>query len=353
MSRKPRVGLVGVTGYTGMELARLLAVHPQMELCRVTSRKESGLPLSSLYPFLRGFGIGDLAVTPPDPDDLARACDLVFLAIPHGASMTLGAELLRKGCKVVDLSADFRLRDKSVYEAWYAVPHTEPEALAEAVYGLPELYAERIAGARLVANPGCYPTASILGLYPALGNVLVEGDGIVIDAKSGATGAGRGAKVGSLFCEVHDSFRAYSLAGHRHTPEIEQELALFAGRRDMAVSFNTHLLPVNRGILCSIYTRLMYPSTPLEDIHAVYESAYASHGFVRVLPLGQLPELRSVRGTMFCDIALVKDERTGRLIIVSVIDNLCRGASGQALANANLMTGLPLDMGLCLAPLCP
>lgn len=347
-----RVGLVGVTGYTGMELARLLAVHPYMELCRVTSRKEAGAALSSIYPFLQGFPIGDLVISPPDAADLAGACDIVFLAIPHGASMTLGSELIDKGCKVVDLSADFRLRDSAVYEAWYKVSHTEPAALAEAVYGLPELYADNIAPARLVANPGCYPTASILGLYPALANGFVDTGDIVIDAKSGTTGAGRGAKVGSLFCEVHDSFKAYNLAAHRHTPEIEQELSRFAGEA-MVISFNTHLLPVNRGILCTMYTRLRDASMPVEKIHAAYETVYAGHVFMRVLPLGRLPELRSVRGTMFCDIGLVKDDRTGRLIVVSAIDNLCRGASGQALANANLMAGLPLDAGLRLSPLCP
>lgn len=347
-----RVGLVGVTGYTGMELARLLALHPQMELSRVTSRQQAGMELAALYPFLQGFRIGGLVITPPDISDLARTCEIVFLAVPHGAAMTLGAELTRKGCKVVDLSADFRLRDKSVYEAWYKVDHTEPEALGGAVYGLPELYADNIAPAKLVANPGCYPTASILGLYPALKHAFIEPDDIVIDAKSGTTGAGRGAKVGSLFCEVHDTFKAYNLTAHRHTPEIEQELALIAGE-SMKVSFNTHLLPINRGILCTIYTRLKDASASLAAIHAAYESEYANHEFVRVLPPGQLPELRSVRGTMFCDVALVKDERTGRLIIVSIIDNLCRGASGQAVANANLMSGLPLEAGLRLAPLCP
>ena len=347
-----RAGLVGVTGYTGMELVRLLEGHPGMELTRVTSRKEAGAPLASIYPFLQGLRSGEVIITEPDPADLAAACDVVFLAIPHGTAMTMGAELLGKGCKVVDLSADYRLRDKSVYEQWYKVAHNEPGALAEAVYGLPELYAEETANARLTANPGCYPTASILGLYPALKEGFIELSDIVIDAKSGATGAGRGTNLGSLFCEVHDTFRAYNLAGHRHTPEIEQELSVIAGT-GLTVSFNTHLLPINRGILATIYTKLKDAGVRLEDVHEAYCRAYARHPFVRVLPTGKLPELRSVRGTMFCDIALVHDPRTGRLIIVSIIDNLCRGASGQALANANLMTGLPLDAGLCLAPLVP
>lgn len=352
MSKTIRVGLIGVTGYTGMEFVRLVEMHPAFHLTRVTSRKEAGVTLEKLYPFLQGMGSGALSVVAPDPDDLTDACDIVFLAVPHSAAMTLGAELLRKGCKVVDLSADFRLRDTAVYEQWYNVAHTEPEALAEAVYGLPELYAEQIAQAKLIANPGCYPTASILGLYPALRHGLVDPRDIVIDAKSGTSGAGRGAKVGSLFCEVHDSFKAYNLAAHRHTPEIEQELSVIAGT-PMCVSFNTHLLPVNRGILATIYTKAAHPEMTLEKAHAVYQSTYAGHPFVRVLPQGSLPELRSVRGTMYCDIGLVFDPRSQRLIIVSVIDNLCRGASGQALANANLMSDLPVTTGLAFPPLVP
>jgi N-acetyl-gamma-glutamyl-phosphate reductase len=347
-----RVGLVGVTGYTGMELVRLLAGHPRMRLAKVTSRKEAGNPLAAMYPFMQGLEGGDLMISEPDADDLAAACDIVFLAIPHGAAMTMGAEMVRKGRKVVDLSADFRLRDKDVYERWYKVPHTEPEALQEAVYGLPELYSREIACARLVANPGCYPTSAVLGLYPALKNALIRTTDIVIDAKSGASGAGRGAVIPSLYCEVHDSFRAYNLAGHRHTPEIEQELSVIAGR-PVTLSFNTHLLPINRGILSTIYTRLHDPAMAPEAVNAVYRTAYADDPFVRILPPGKLPDVRSVRGSMFCDIALVVDPRTERLIIVSVIDNLCRGASGQAIANANLMSGLPLDTGLHLPPLVP
>lgn len=347
-----RAGLVGVTGYTGMELVRLLEQHPDMRLVRVTSRKEAGKTLSAVYPFLQGLASGDLLITEPAPAELAASCDIVFLAIPHGAAMGTGAGLAGLGCKVVDLSADFRLRDKTVYEAWYSVEHTEAKALAGAVYGLPELYAKDVAKATLVANPGCYPTASILGLYPALKSGLVESDGIVIDAKSGTTGAGRGVKLGSLFCEVHDTFKAYSMGAHRHTPEIEQELSAISGA-DMRVSFNPHLLPVNRGILATIYTRLKNPDTSLDEVHAIFDDAYAAHSFVRVLPKGGLPELRFVRGTMYCDIGLVLDPRTGRLIILSAIDNLCRGASGQAVANANLMCGLPLETGLRLPPMIP
>ncbi len=350
-AKKIRVGLVGVTGYTGMELTRILALHPHMELVRATSRKEAGLRLDSLYPSLRGFTPGELIITEPDPADLVGACEVVFLAIPHGAAMETAGALLEAGCKVVDLSADFRLRDAAVYSQWYKVEHSRPKELAEAVYGLPELYAEDMKKARLIANPGCYPTASILALHPALKAGLIEAEGLVIDAKSGATGAGRGASVPTLFCEVADSFKAYGLASHRHTPEIEQELSLAAGR-PLTLSFNPHLLPINRGILATIYATLKIDA-PLEEIHGLYERTYAPHPFVRVLPPGELPLLRSVRGTMFCDIGLVKDPRTNRLILVSCIDNLCRGASGQAVAGANLMCGLPLDSGLRFAPLVP
>ncbi|MGE4537126.1 MAG: N-acetyl-gamma-glutamyl-phosphate reductase [Desulfovibrio sp.] len=345
------VGLVGVTGYTGMELARLLAVHPVLRLTRATSRAEAGKPLRALYPFLQGFEAGDVSITEPDAADLAASCKLVFLAVPHGAAMDYAAELLDAGLSVVDLSADFRLADADVYASWYGLPHRHPALLPDAVYGLPELYAPRIKKAKLVANPGCYPTSVILGLAPALSAGLIETNGIVADSKSGASGAGRKAAVGTLFCEVHDSFRAYNLGKHRHTPEIEQELGKLAGA-DITVSFNPHLLPIDRGILSTIYTRLAKAAT-LEGIHARYDKFYAEKPWVRVLPLGKLPETRYVRGTMFCDIGLVLDPRTNRLIVVSAIDNLCRGASGQAVACANLMSGLPADAGLRLAPMMP
>ncbi|MDR2605467.1 MAG: N-acetyl-gamma-glutamyl-phosphate reductase [Desulfovibrio sp.] len=349
---KVRVGLVGVTGYTGMELARLLAAHPFMSLTRATSRSEEGRGLADLHPFLRGTAVGELAISAPDPEDLARACDLVFLAVPHGAAMSLAADLLRRGLRVLDLSADFRLRDKAVYERWYATEHTEPDLLTESVYGLPELHGAELAGARLTANPGCYPTGAVLGLYPVLKNGIAGDSPPIIDAKSGVSGAGREAKVGSLFSEVSDNFKAYSLSTHRHTPEIEQELSRIAGR-PLTVSFSPHLLPVNRGILSTIYVDLKNPNMPLRDIRSLYAEAYADHAFVRFLREGALPDLRSVRGSMYCDIGLVKDERNGRLIIVTCIDNMCRGASGQAIAGANLMCGLPSAAGLGLIPLAP
>jgi len=351
MSQIIKAGLVGVTGYTGMELARLMTHHSNMELVRATSRSEAGKSLADIYPFLTRLPLGDLVITQPDPADLANECDVVFLAVPHKTAMEIGAALLEEGVKVVDLSADFRINDKATYEKWYDVEHTQADLLSEAVYGLPELYLDQIMGARLIANPGCYPTSAILGLAPALEAKVIETNDIVIDSKSGTSGAGRGANVGTLFCEVADNFRAYSLPSHRHTPEIEQEISKVAGT-DITVSFNTHLLPIDRGILSTIYTKLT-ADTSLEEIHDLYTDFYADKPLVRILPMGQLPETRFVRGTVFCDIGLVVDPRTGRLIIISAIDNLCRGASGQALMNANLICGLDIDEGLPMAPMMP
>jgi len=347
-----RVGLVGVTGYTGMELARLLAGHPSMELVAATSRSEAGKAVKDLFPHMDGFACGELEITQPDPKTLARDCDLVFLAVPHGTAMDIAAELLETGVPVVDFSADYRLKSADVYNRWYGLAHTHPDLLSDAVYGLVELYADQVKTARLVANPGCYPTSIILGLYPALAANLIEPDGIVADSKSGTTGAGRGAKVGSLYCEVADNFKAYGLASHRHTPEIEQELSLVTGE-SMLVSFNPHLLPINRGILSTIYAKLADSDLDAQTIHDVYAEFASAHPWVRVKPLGQLPELKNVRGTMFCDVGITVDPRTDLLIVTSAIDNLCRGAAGQALANANLMLGLPMDQGLNLAPLVP
>jgi len=346
-----KAGLVGVTGYTGMELARILAGHPSIRLAAATSRQDAGKRLDSLYPFLRGLPGGDVVLCEPDAASLAKICDVAFLAVPHGAAMEIGAELLHAGVKVVDLSADFRLRDAAVYEQWYR-EHTQKELLSRAVYGLPELYAADIRQASLIANPGCYPTASILGLYAALRHGLCKPDCIIIDAKSGTTGAGRKAAVPSLYCEVADSFRPYNIGGrHRHTPEIEQELSLAAGS-PVTVSFNPHLLPIGRGIIATIYAELA-GNVSSEEAQAAYEEQWRGCPWVRVLPAGSLPETRNVRGTMYCDIAVTVDARAKRLIAVSAIDNLCRGASGQAVANANLMFGLPVDAGLGFAPMVP
>ncbi len=343
-----KAGLIGVSGYTGMELVRLLASHPNFTLSLATSRQEEGKKIEDIYPFMRGIKGGEIVISNPSPKAIHKACDIVFLAVPHGIAMEMAEELLAEGCKIVDLSADFRLKDVNTFEAWYKSEHKASNLLEQAIYGLPELYADKIKNAKLIANPGCYPSASILGLYPAVESTIINLDTIVIDAKSGTSGAGRKAAVPSLFCEVHDTFKAYGLATHRHTPEIEQEISNIA-QKDVVLSFNPHLVPMNRGILATIYTNLIR-DIEIEQVHAIYTEAYENDFFVRVLPIGILPETRYVRGTMFCDIGLTICPRTKRLIITSAIDNLSRGASAQAIANANLMCGLDLNTGLMAAP---
>lgn len=359
-----RVALVGATGYAGMELLRLVTGHPNMELTVATSRTDDGTRLDALYPFLLGTPTGEVELVKPDPELIAKEADICFLAVPHGAAMDTAAELLGAGLRVVDLSADFRLKDPEVYAEWYGLAHRQTDLIAEAVYGLPELNGEAIANARLIAGPGCYPTAAILGLWPAAIHRLIDPDDIVIDAKSGTSGAGRKASVGTLYCEVADNFRAYNIGKHRHTPEIEQIVGELAGLcattsgpgagscDDFTVSFTPHLLPINRGILATIYTHLA-DGVDAASVRETYEAHYANHPYVRVLPEGVLPETRWVRGTMYADIGLVADPRTGRLIIVSAIDNVNRGAAGQAVACANLMLGLDVDAGLTAGPLMP
>jgi N-acetyl-gamma-glutamyl-phosphate reductase len=259
--------------------------------------------------------------------------------------MEMSALLLDRGVKVVDLSADFRLREDKTYTYWYGMEHSRTDLLQEAVYGLPELYADRIAGARLVANPGCYPSSVILGLYPALAEGLIHPQGLILDSKSGASGAGKKLKPDFLFCEIENDFRPYGLGGmHRHTPEIEQELSGVAGR-DMTVSFNPHLLPVDRGIISTMYADPAV-GTDIDEIASAYTRYYGDDDWVRVLPRGEIPSLSAVRGGMYCDIGVIQDRRSGKIVFVSAIDNLCRGASGQALANANLMLGLDMGAGL-------
>ena len=348
---KKNAAVIGVTGYTGMELVRILSTHPGFELRAVTSRSELGKLLQDVFPFMRGMPGGVLPMTFPDPELVARDCEYVFLGVPHKTAMDMTAGFLEQRAKVVDLSADFRLRSAREYTDWYGAEHTQAELLEEAVYGLPEIYSSDISGARLVANPGCYPTSVILALYPGLARGVLDPEGIIADSKSGVSGAGRDPKTGKLFSEVSDSFRAYSLAGHRHTPEMEQELSL-AGQEEVRLSFSPHLVPMIRGILSTCYVRLK-DKVDVGDLRKVYQDFYRDSPWVRILPEGVLPETRWVRGTMFCDLNFVWDERTQRLIIVSCIDNLCRGASGQAVANANLMAGFDLELGLGAAPLLP
>lgn len=341
-----RVGIAGASGYTGFELVRILSGHPEVEIKVITSRAQAGHRLDEHYPALRRHC--DLTFQEPDPDTLASGTDLVFTALPHQAAMDLVPELLNRGVKVVDLSADYRFRDASVYEAWYQ-PHKTPELLAQAVYGLPELYRDRIATARLVGNPGCYPTSVILAAAPLLANKLIDPATLIADSKSGVSGAGRGASLSTHFCEVNEGFKAYKVGGqHRHMPEIEQELSLVAAR-PVRISFTPHLVPMSRGILSTVYAGLKTGVTA-EKLDEIYESFYRSAPFVRLCTQGELPSPLQVRGSNYCDIGWRIDEHTGRIIVVSVIDNLTRGASGQAVCNMNLMSGLPEGLGLDRAP---
>ncbi len=343
------VGIIGASGYTGAELVRILADHPQVRLRAATSRQYAGKDLAEVFPSLNkrvAIRCEDLGVA-----ELIPRADFFFTAVPHKTAMDIVPQLLAAGKKVVDLSADYRLHDQALYEQWYQ-PHSSPQLLAEAVYGLPELHREAIRGARLVANPGCYPTSVILGLAPLLRQGLIEPDSIVIDSKSGTSGAGRTANVANLYCEVADSFKAYKVGGtHRHIPEIEQELSL-AARRALRVSFTPHLLPISRGILSTIYARLNQAGTQA-DIQALYRDTYADEPFVRVLAAGQQPATQHVRGSNCCDIALQRDERTGRIIVTSAIDNIGKGASGQAVQNMNLMNGFAEETALTGAAFFP
>ncbi len=340
-----RVGIVGGTGYTGVELLRLLAIHPEVEVSVITSRSEAGVPVADLYPNLRGHL--NLGFTEPDVERLAE-CDLVFFATPNGTAMQMVPELLEKGTRVVDLAADFRLRDAQVWEQWYGVKHACPELLQEAVYGLPEIHREAIRGARLVANPGCYPTAVTLGYLPLVEAGLLDLTGLIADAKSGVSGAGRTASVPTLMGECGESFKAYAVPGHRHLPEISQNLALAAGEK-VDLTFVPHLLPMIRGIHATLYGRV--EGEP--DLQALFEQRYAAEPFVDVLPSGSHPETRSVRGVNICRIAVHRPQGADTVVILSVIDNLVKGAAGQAVQNMNLMLGLDESMGLNSVALLP
>ncbi len=343
-----RIAVVGASGYTGVELLRLLSQHPDVELVSVTSRQYAGQSVGEVFPSLQGSL--DLVFEDVNPTALAGRVDLVFTAVPHQTAMGMIPELLDAGCRVVDLSADFRISDQSTYEAWYQ-EHTAPELLQEAVYGLPELFRAQISSARLIANPGCYPTSVALALAPLLEEHLIDASTLIVDSKSGTSGAGRAAKVDTLYCEVNEGFKAYSLPRHRHTPEIEQTLGRLTGS-DVTISFTPHLLPVSRGILSTCYAKLS-KDLSLDVLHDIYLERYASETFVRVLPKGQLPNIAQVCGSNYCDIGLAVDDRTGRVIAIAVIDNLIKGAAGQAIQNMNLMFSLPENTGLMVPPLFP
>jgi len=341
-----RVGIVGGTGYTGAELLRLLAGHPRVSLAAITSRSEAGMAVADLFAHLRGRV--DLTFTEPDAGRLGE-CDLVFFATPNGTAMQIAPELLARGTRVVDLAADFRLKDSAVWERWYGTAHACPELLSEAVYGLPELNREAIRGARLIANPGCYPTAVTLGFLPLLERGLVDTGWLVADVKSGVSGAGRKAAVGVLMAEVGESFKAYSVGGHRHQPEIAQNLSALAGM-GLRLTFVPHLVPMIRGIEATLYARLRERG---QGLQALFEERYRSEVFVDVMPPGSHPDTRSVRGSNSCRIALAEPLGDGVVVVQSVIDNLVKGAAGQAVQNMNLMFGLPESLaldGLALLP---
>ena len=344
-----KVAIVGASGYTGVELLRILYTHPEAAVTCVTSEQSAGKRISDVFPSLRSRC--DMVLENLEPVRVAEKADFIFTALPHKAAMEVVPTFLKLGKRVVDLSADYRLRDAKEYEKWYE-PHMSPTLLKKAVYGLPELKREKIAGADLVANPGCYPTSVILGLAPLLEKGLIDTATIVADSKSGVSGAGRSAKVDNLFCEVNDGFKAYGVGGvHRHIPEIEQELSLLAGNK-ITITFTPHLVPMDRGILSTIYA-MPAQNTTAANLLKVYAEFYKGEAFVRVLPEGSFPSTSHVRGSNFCDIGVTVDQRTGRVIVVSAIDNVVKGASGQAVQNMNIMNGFPENMGLEGLPLFP
>jgi N-acetyl-gamma-glutamyl-phosphate reductase len=343
-----KVGIVGGTGYTGVELLRLLAAHPEVQLTAITSRKEDGLPVADMFPSLRGHV--DLAFSAPDKADLSK-CDVVFFATPHGVAMAQAPELLKAGVKVIDLAADFRIKDQASFEKWYKIPHTAPELLEEAVYGLAELNREDIKKARLVANPGCYPTTMQLGYYPLLKAGVIDAGSLIADAKSGVSGAGRKAEIGTLFSEASDNFKAYGVAGHRHTPETSAQLQRYTGEK-VGLIFTPHLVPMIRGMFSTLYARLT-KDIDNAALQALFEAEYQDSAFVDVMPFGSLPETRSTRGSNTLRMALHRPENGDTLVILVVQDNLVKGASGQAVQCMNLMFGLPETTGLQQIALLP
>lgn len=342
---KIKVGIVGGTGYTGVELLRLLALHPNAELTVITSRGEAGLPVADMFPSLRTYV--DLTFSDPAQVDLS-VCDVVFFATPNGIAMQQTRELLAKGVRVIDLAADFRIKDVATWEKWYGMTHACPELVAEAVYGLPEINREKIKQAKLVANPGCYPTAVQLGFMPLLESGVIDPTFLIADAKSGVSGAGRKAEVHALLAEAGDNFKAYGVSGHRHLPEISQGLKTMANK-EVGLTFTPHLLPMIRGIHATLYAKLTKPV----DLQKLFEARYANELFVDVLPKGSHPETRSVRGSNQCRIAVHQPQGGDTVVILSVIDNLVKGAAGQAVQNMNIMFGFNETTGLDIVPLLP
>jgi N-acetyl-gamma-glutamyl-phosphate reductase len=345
---KIRVSVIGASGYAGLEVVRVLVRHPGVELTAVTSREWAGRPFSQVFPALAG--ICDLPFIAPNPEVIAAQAAWVFTSVPHLTAMEVVPQLMASDCRVVDLSADFRLRDAATYEKWYQ-PHTAPELLPEAIYGLPELHGYAISQARLVGNPGCYPTCVILGFAPLVQNKLIHPDSLIANCVSGVSGAGRQQTLATQYCEVNEGFRAYKVAEHRHNPEMEQELSLLAGE-DVQVTFTPHLGPMSRGILGTLYATLIRPYTEKELLN-FYQNFYEDQPFIRLHPAGSLPNTVYVRGSNYCDLGVRVDPRTKRVIVLSAIDNLARGAASQAVHNFNLMAGFPETLGLDAVPMVP
>jgi len=336
------VGILGATGYVGIELVRILSQHPEVKLAVLVSKTYAGQKISEVYPNLNG--IVDMPCEELNVDDIVQKCDIVFTALPHGASKELIPQLFQKGLKIIDLSGDYRYNNVEVYEKWYGQKHETPELLKESVYGLPELHRNEIKNKTLIGNPGCYTTCSIFGIAPLLANKLIDTKNIIIDAKSGVSGAGRGLGLDYHFCECTENIKAYKIATHRHTSEIEQELSLIAGE-EIILSFTPHLIPMKRGILSTIYANLRAKHTTSELLE-IYKEYYKNEFFIRIYDEGKLPETNHVAGSNFVDIGLVADERLNRVVVVSVLDNLIKGAAGQAVQNMNILFGLDEKTGL-------
>ncbi|AFL99088.1 N-acetyl-gamma-glutamyl-phosphate reductase [Desulfitobacterium dehalogenans ATCC 51507] len=350
-----KVGIIGATGYTGQELARLLQNHPEIELAYLGSSSNSGAVYEEMFPQFSGLrssqGMGSGLGTGKLDNEQVPDLDVLFCALPHGLTADRTAQWLNRGIKVIDLGADFRLKDATVYENWYKVKHPAKELIPGAVYGLPELYRDKIVGKALIANPGCYPTATLLALAPLLQKGLLQKDGLIIDAKSGVSGAGRGVTLGNHFSEVNENFKAYGVASHRHTPEIEQQLTEAAGS-ELLVNFTPHLVPMTRGILATIYAQVT-PGVTEADLKVCWQEQYEGEEFVHILPEGIWPQTKFASGSNHSFLQLKVDSRTGRAILISSLDNLVKGASGQAIQNMNLICGLPENMGLKMRGLWP
>lgn len=344
-----KAGIIGSTGYAGAELVRLLLAHPEVEIVWYGSRSYVDKKYSSVYQNF--FKLVDAKCMDDNMEELAQSVDVIFTATPQGLCASLVNDDILSKVKIIDLSADFRLKDVSVYEKWYGITHASPQYLPEAVYGLCEVNREDVKNARIIANPGCYTTCSILTTLPLVSEFIIDANSLIIDAKSGTSGAGRGAKVNNLYCEVNESIKAYGVTTHRHTPEIEEQLSYACGQEVM-INFTPHLVPMNRGILVTAYANL-HENVTYEDVKAVYEKYYDNEYFIRLLDKDVCPETRWVEGSNFVDIGFKIDERTGRIVMMGALDNLVKGAAGQAVQNMNIMFGLRENMGLEMVPVFP